>query len=84
MTNWKEKLLIGSYWLIMLFGTGLFAGFFLANLGMLILTWGPSETEVLIMWLQGITFIGLFLIACLGTVFSMMRLFDYIDNRGIG
>lgn len=76
------KIVIILYWLILIVGTSLFAGYFLYQIALMFLTWGPTDTELLIIWLQTIGISGLLVITCLGTMFSMIRVFEYFDKRG--
>lgn len=77
----EPKIVFILYWLILIVGTSLFAGFFLYQIALMFLTWGPTETEWLIIWSQAIAIISLLLVTCLGTAFSVMRVLDYFDKR---
>lgn len=79
----EPKIVFILYWLILIVGTTLFAGFFLYQITMMFLTWGPTETEIIIIWLQDIGILSAVVIACLGTAFSVMRVMDHFAKRGI-
>lgn len=75
MTDWKRVFDI-SLWTFAITGTMIFVGYFLWNVLLLFLTWGDSETQALIAFLQLSAILGLIFWVGIGTAVFIMKILE--------